>query len=641
MQSTISDLNPDQKRASEIIDGPVLVVAGAGTGKTRTITARILYLLRNGVLGENILALTFTNKAAREMSERILSQIPVYNSRPMIRTFHSLALYILRAEHQILGMKKYFPVYDAGQSRATLRNALKNLGYDASEWEPRRIASFISRRKSEGIGHTDISPTDASGHFTKHAILIWAEYERIKSIDGACDFDDLLVLVDRLFQNPDIVGKYQNQFRYIHIDEYQDTNALQYRIARALAGKAQNIFAVGDGDQNIYSWRGADMRNILSFEKDFSGAKIILLQENYRSKQNILRAADSVISKNTERIDKGFKSSTDNGEKIFVYSASDPVDEANFMMERAANLMRDGVPGREIAVLYRTNAQSRILEEVALRTGIPYLLLGTRFFDRQEVRDLMSYYRLLLNPDSTADLARAIKTPRRGIGPAALAKICAGIGDQLSPKQKIAYQGFLDILQNVRTKLPDMSPADAIQILAKDSGIFELYNSGSDEDRERLQNIGELINVAKKYDNITSPSAAHQTFLDEVQLLSDQDSDDNKVDAVRMMTIHAAKGLEFDVVFVVGMEQGLFPGETDKTETKYEQEEERRLCYVAFTRARDRLFLSWSIVRSVFGESRVNEPSTFLFDIPQELIESSDPDFGDDLWDGEKTVYLS
>lgn len=636
----LDGLNEEQKKAALSTEGPVLVVAGAGTGKTKTLTYRILHLIHSGVAPYHILAITFTNKAAREMEERVADLLEGYDTKPTISTFHALGVRILREHHRILGMNKYFNILDSQDRQSLIKQAMKQLDIDPKEWEPRKIGSVISRAK--GDQKTEESYTPHNNPLTAIAKTVWQRYEALKKEEQSLDFDDLIAKSHELLsQHPEILAQYQDRFRYIHVDEYQDTNTLQYKIVRLLAGERMNVCAVGDGDQNIYSWRGADMRNILNFEKDFPGAEVIVLEKNYRSTQNILEAAHRIISKNTQRIDKKLVTDNPEGTRVIYYEGFSAHDEAHWVADTVQHYLRDDVRADDIAVLFRTNFQSRVLEEAFLKRLIPYQVLGVKFFSRKEVKDVMSYLKAALNPASLADLKRIINEPKRGIGKVAVAKIFAGKDHELSGKAATSFASFKKLLSAIADYTEDHSPSETIKYIIKHTGFETALSKGSEEDLERLENMKELVSYAQKYDDLED---AYEHFLEEVALLSDQDSLKNSQEghsSVKLMTIHASKGLEFRYVFVVGLEQGLFPALRHDAKDAHEEEEERRLCYVAFTRAKEQLHLSYAKIRTIYGQQRINEASEFLRDLPESLLEGDERlDYVDDDGEAIETYFL-
>lgn len=632
----LEKLNAKQREAVLATEGPLLIVAGAGTGKTKTLTHRIYQLIHQGVHPHNILAITFTNKAAKEMRERVMHMLgDNHGEAPFMKTFHSLGVYVLRRFSREAGLKKDFAILDTNDTQKLIKEAMEKHGINPKIHEPKKIRSFISGRKSDGVTADGFSKSTHSS-FTEIVSAVWITYEELKSKESGVDFDDLLLkTLELLSKNVEVRTVLQNQWKYIHIDEYQDTNKVQYDIVRLLAEKHHNLCVVGDTDQNIYSWRGANLRNILNFEKDYPEAQTILLEENYRSSKNILTAADEVIKKNTARIHKTLTTNQGDGEKINLFVSMNEADEAFHIARKAADLIKEGNSPTEIAVLYRTNFQSRVLEEAFLTENIPYQLLGTKFFERKEIKDAVSYIRASLNRDGLSDIKRIINEPKRGLGPAALAKIFAGQSGDLSPAQAKSYQTFVSILDAIELFSKDHTPGELTRFVIEKTGFYDLYKQGTEEDHERLENLEELVTYATKYDDLS-------TMLEDIALQSDQDelNDSTKKDGVRLMTIHASKGLEFDYVFIGGMEQGLFPHDGfDEKKSVEDQEEERRLFYVALTRARKKLLLSYAMMRTIYGEQVFNEPSEFLADIPNEIIEKEDG-FGGAPVKPIKTVYL-
>jgi DNA helicase-2/ATP-dependent DNA helicase PcrA len=613
-------LNPEQKKAVLHIEGPLLVVAGAGTGKTKTLTHRVLHLIKNGVAPYNILAITFTNKAAREMQERIKSMLETDDSLPMIATFHALGVRILRQFHEKIKVNKYFNILDSQDRMSLIKQVMKKLDYDPKMWDPKKIASAISREKSNK--HTAATYQVNNNPLSAVVKIVWEHYEVLKRQEQSLDFDDLLLESYHLLRNnQDVLDYYRGRWKYIHVDEYQDTNTLQNEMVKMLAGESMNVCAVGDADQNIYSWRGADMKNILHFEKDFPGARTIVLETNYRSTQTILQVSSDIIKKNKERIDKKLITENPEGEKVIVFEGFSAYEEANWIAKKTQQYINDGVPMKEIAVLFRTNFQSRILEEAFLRYMIPYHVVGVKFFGRKEIKDLMSYLKAALNPESLADVKRIINEPKRGIGKVSIAKIFAGQENELGAKARNSYQSFQKVLENIREYSEVHPPSETIKFIIEHSGLDAALKKGSADDLDRLENMKELVTFAQTYDDRDEPFS---DFLEDVALLSDNDSggkDGGTSDTVKLMTIHAAKGLEFKKVFVAGLEQGLFPSQRDEKQTSYEREEERRLCYVAFTRAKETLHLSYAKLRTIYGQQSINEPSEFLRDLDSAFLE--------------------
>lgn len=618
-------LNQEQKRAVETTEGPLLIVAGAGAGKTKTLTERIVHIIQKGTAPERILAITFTNKAAQEMRERILARlaeeklIDEYSKTPVIKTFHSFGAGLLREHAHLFGLLRHSPILDESDSLSIIKNICEDLGINTKQFDPKRIMHTISRAKGDAATPSDYAQV-AQGPFQKHVAMVWERYEAELRKNKSLDFDDLILKPLKMLEENEVFRKhYQEYFEYIHVDEYQDTNETQYKLTKILAQKHKNICVVGDSDQNIYSWRGANLKNILNFEEDFPNATVVLLEQNYRSTKTVLDAANAIIEKNKARKPKVLRTDKGEGEPITVMRSWDEVAEAQGIAERCATLIRDGVDPKEIAVLFRTNFQSRALEQGFMEAHIPYRMLGVRFFDRKEIKDIVSYLRVALVPESGADWKRAATTPSRGIGKVTIAKVLHGeITEQTSDKK---VSGFFTLLKNIRDFAHSHTITETLTYILKESGYEEmLKKEGTDESFERLFNIQELVSFATKY-NEYSPEEGIEHFLEEVSLLTDKETKEES--AVRLMTIHASKGLEFDYVFITGLEHGLFPSErgTHASQTLEEMEEERRLFYVALTRARKKLFLSHAELRMIFGSKQINVPSEFLEDIPEHLTE--------------------
>lgn len=675
-----------QREAAIHKDGPLLIVAGAGAGKTKTITHRIVNLIKEGVSPDAILAVTFTNKAAKEMRERILKEIEKsakgQNTIPFVATFHSLGVYIIKENASLLGLTKHFSILDESDSISIIKESLKELSLDPKEYEPKKIKGIISREKGKFTKLEDFK--ERAENFNEYvnqvAGRVWDLYEKKKNKENALDFDDLLAKATHLLKtNENIRRIYQAKWRYIHIDEYQDTNETQYIMSKLLAEEHKNICVVGDADQNIYSWRGANLKNILNFERDYKNAKIIILEENYRSTQNILEAANEVIKKNQFRPEKNLFTKNEKGENISLYEASDEIDEAEFVANKILELMdksnesialeniaeadEPSISIREhadmrvlqsntfmkqsnrinlskIAILYRANFQSRVLEESLLRYNIPYQVLGIKFFERKEIKDTLAYLRAALNPKSLSDIKRIINFPARGIGKATIAKIFAEEVNTLPIKTQIKINNFYEILEKIKEKIQIEKVSEIIKYTVKITGIERELLEGGEEELERLENIKELATLALKYDNLENGLGVEK-LLEDASLASDQDSiminAEKKIekDGVKLMTVHAAKGLEFKYVFITGLEDGLFPHERlgDKKNGE-DSEEERRLFYVALTRAEKKLFLSFATFRTIFGSRQINAPSEFLSDIPKDIIEREGEE------PGIKTIYI-
>lgn len=639
----LAGLNQGQREAVEHINGPLLVVAGAGAGKTKTISCRILTLIKSGVAPEAVLAITFTNKAAKEMRERVIkllaeSHSPITEGYPFVSTFHALGVYILRQNAQAIGLNRHFTIFDKEDSLREVKTILTELGFEPKAIEPRRILGAISRSKGNGTNLANFTKQAQTSYFNDTVLNVWRKYETRLREQKALDFDDLLLETVQLLESkPETLWQYRTRWQYIHIDEYQDTNAIQYRLAKLLAGEPPaggNICVVGDVDQSIYSWRGADFRNLLKFEQDYPNARVILLEENYRSTKTILEAANSVIKKNTERHEKNLFTNNHDGEKIGLLIGLDEKEEAQLVAESSARLIRSGVPAGEIAVLYRANFQSRVLEDAFLREDVAYQVLGTKFFERQEIKDTLAYIRAALNPDDIVSAKRVINLPPRGLGKASLAKIFSGQEETLPAKALARVSEFKQILASIKTATENQKPSDLIKTVVEQTGLAKMWREGGPDDAERLENAKELATLALKYDELEK-SGGIEKLLDDAALASDQDSldeKDKKREGVRLMTVHAAKGLEFRHVFIVGLEQNLFPHQSWKTDGDDQSaggrdtEEERRLFYVALTRAKEKLCLSYAQVRTIYGSRQPTLPSEFIGDIAPELIEAeNDP----------------
>lgn len=627
----LQGLNISQKEAALHKDGPLLIVAGAGAGKTKTITHRIVNLIKEGINPDNILAVTFTNKAAKEMREKILNEINKnnlgQNTVPFVSTFHSLGVHIIKENAHLVGVTKNFTILDDSDTNSIIKEALKEAEIDPKQYEPKRIKGIISREKGKFTKMEEYI-ANAEDYLSRIVARIWKIYEEKKAKENALDFDDLLIKATRLLkENKQVREYYQQKWNYVHIDEYQDTNEAQYIMSKLLSENHKNICVVGDADQNIYSWRGANLKNILNFEKDYPDAKIILLEENYRSTKNILEAANEVIKKNKYRPDKNLFTENKTGEKIVLCEALEETEEADFIANKIIEIVDNKNTWSQIAVLYRANFQSRVLEEAMLRYNIPYQVLGIKFFERKEIKDTLSYLRAALNPESLSDIKRIINFPARGIGKTTLAKIFANERDNLPIKMQIKINNFYELLKQIKEKIENSNATEAIKFVIKKSGIEEELLAGGEEELERLANIKELATLALKYDNLEN-GLGIEKLIEDASLSSDQDSiminedKKEKINAVKLMTVHASKGLEFDYVFITGLEDGLFPnrraGESKKAE---DAEEERRLFYVALTRAREKLFLSYTNFRTIFGSRQINAPSEFISDIPADLLE--------------------
>ncbi len=634
--ATIS-LNDAQREAVLHTEGPLLILAGAGAGKTKTITERIVHIIKEGTDPRAILAVTFTNKAAKEMRERIIRRLEEehiidapesgrnpFHHTPLIKTFHSLGLMILSDFGSRIGLSRHPTILDQSDSLSIIKNAVEQLGIDPKLNDPSKIRGIISREKGDFVSASEYKQKVASAQMDIVA-SVWRIYEEELKRQKAVDFDDLIVCAVRLLEDhEDIRLHYQERFRYVHVDEYQDTNAAQYAFVRLLVHpKRNNICVVGDADQNIYSWRGANVRNIMNFETDFPGTKTVLLEENYRSTGNILTLANTAIKKNTVRKEKNLFTSQGEGDRIDIMPAWDEQGEAEMIAEKCKALIGEGIRGEDIAVLYRANFQSRVLEEAFIHANVTYNLLGTKFFERKEIKDVMSYLRAALNRASQPDLKRVFETPKKGIGKTTIAKIFAN--QEIPAAATLKVSKVYDFLDRITEMMHTEPLSHIMQTIIVDSGMEKELLEGSADDRDRLENARELVSLTIRYDGVPAQEVI-TPFLEETALQSDQDNDTEEKSGVRLMTIHASKGLEFDHVFVTGLEQDLFPHKniTNRKRTKEEEEEERRLFYVAVTRAKKHLYLTHAELRTIFGQKQINAPSEFLDDVPEDIAEVHD-----------------
>ncbi len=636
----LSGLNERQKTAVLHKDGALLIVAGAGAGKTKTITHRIIHLINEGVQPENILAVTFTNKAAKEMVERVGHMLEGKSqTRPMIATFHSMAVKILRDNAEKIGLNRHFAILDDADTNSIVKSVLKDLSIDPKQSPVRMFKSIISSNKNNFKDLEEFG-RNASSYNAQVIARVWQKYEEKKTKEKGLDFDDLLLKTVLLFQNhKDVLENYQERWKYIHVDEYQDTNTVQYLLIKLLASKYGNICVVGDSDQNIYSWRGADITNILNFEEDYPDTKVVLLEQNYRSTKNIIEVANHVIKRNKQRKDKNLFTENKDGELISLFEAYNDKYEAEFVADKVTELLDSGVNPNDVAILYRANFQSRLFEEYMLKYSLPYQVLGVRFFDRKEIKDALGYLRASLNPDSLSDIRRIINEPKRGLGKTTLEKLFSGQESELPIKTKLKIKNFYSSLDKIKAFAEIHKPSETIAFTIKESGIeADLLKSGLDDDKERLENVKELITFATKYDELQSLEGV-ELLLEEAALASDQDTlsetfKKKPKNGVKLMTVHASKGLEFEHVFIVGLEDDLFPHGKKSTNRDYNEEEERRLFYVAVTRAKQKLFLSYATIRMVFGNTEVRNPSEFILDIPEEFIHREERDnsgFGNNI----------
>ncbi|WP_139492201.1 DNA helicase PcrA [Brevibacillus dissolubilis] len=642
-------LNPQQRVAVETTEGPVLILAGAGSGKTRVLTQRIAYLIGfKKVAPWNILAITFTNKASREMQNRVANLVGKDAQEIWISTFHSLCVRILRRDIDRIGMSRNFTILDASDQLSVVKNCLKELNMDPKKNEPRTILAAISGAKNE-LMDPERYKKNAGDQFSLVVAQVYELYQKKLRSNQSLDFDDLIMTTIKLFQEmPEVLAYYQKKFRYIHVDEYQDTNRAQYLLISMLADEWKNICCVGDADQSIYKWRGADISIILNFEKDYNNATLIKLEQNYRSTKNILLAANEVIKNNINRKPKDLWTSNPTGDRVYVYQADSEHDEAYFIVDKIRELIKEFRLYDKFAILYRTNAQSRVMEDVLVKSSIPYTIVGgTKFYDRKEIKDILAYLRLISNPDDDISLTRIINVPKRNIGDSTVEKIQQFANRQgmtlFRAIEEVEYMGltsrttnaiisFRDMMKNLMQMVDYLSVTELVEEVLKLSAYREsLKEDKSLESEARLENIDEFLSVTQEFES-KSEDKSLVAFLTDLALVADIDSlgkDGVEVDAntdgeVTLMTLHSAKGLEFPVVFLMGMEEGVFP-HSRSLEDPTEMEEERRLAYVGITRAEQRLYMTCARMRTLYGRTAANLPSRFLSEIPAECIEGFDP----------------
>ncbi|HHJ7163345.1 TPA: DNA helicase PcrA, partial [Streptococcus pyogenes] len=644
MNPLLNGMNDRQAQAVQTTEGPLLIMAGAGSGKTRVLTHRIAYLIDEKFVNPwNILAITFTNKAAREMKERALALNPATKDT-LIATFHSMCVRILRREADHIGYNRNFTIVDPGEQRTLMKRILKQLNIDPKKWNERSILGTISNAKNDLLDEKGYEAQSAD-MYSQIVSRCYKAYQEELRRSEALDFDDLIMMTLRLFDaNPDVLAYYQQRYQYIHVDEYQDTNHAQYQLIKLLASRFKNICVVGDADQSIYGWRGADMQNILDFEKDYPDAKVVLLEENYRSTKKILQAANDVINNNRNRRPKKLWTQNADGEQLVYYRANDERDEAVFVASTISNMSQElGKNFKDFAVLYRTNAQSRTIEEALLKSNIPYTMVGgTKFYSRKEIRDLIAYLTIVANPADNISFERIVNEPKRGVGPGTLDKLrqFAYESDQslleaasnllMSPLKGKAAQAIMDlanILGQLRQDLDQMSITDLAEALLEKTGYLDsLRLQNTLESQARIENIEEFLSVTKNFDESSASQEEDETgvdrlgrFLNDLALIADTDDSQAEAAEVTLMTLHAAKGLEFPVVFLIGMEEGVFPL-SRASEDPDELEEERRLAYVGITRAEEVLFMTNANTRTLFGKSSYNRPTRFLKEISEELL---------------------
>lgn len=645
MNPLLNGMNNRQAEAVQTTEGPLLIMAGAGSGKTRVLTHRIAYLIDEKMVNPwNILAITFTNKAAREMKERAYALNPETQDC-LIATFHSMCVRILRRDADHIGYNRNFTIVDPGEQRTLMKRILKNLNLDPKKWNERAILGTISNAKNDLID--DVAYAAQAGDlYTDIVAKCYTEYQKELRQSEAVDFDDLIMLTLRLFdKNPEVLLHYQQRYQYIHVDEYQDTNHAQYQLVRLLASRFKNICVVGDADQSIYGWRGADMQNILDFEKDYPESKVVLLEENYRSTKNILQAANEVIQHNKNRRPKNLWTQNQEGEKIRYYRANDEQDEAVFIAKSIEEWHRTkNKPFKDFAVLYRTNAQSRTIEEALLKSNIPYTMVGgTKFYSRKEIRDVIAYLNLIANPSDNLSFERVVNEPKRGIGPGTVEKLrifaqSRGVSllDAASDVMNSGIKGkaaqaiwdFANLLLHARDQMEHLTITDLVELVLDKSGYsLALSSQNTLESQARLENIREFLSVTKNFDEQNQGEEGEtglerlSRFLIDLALIADTDDGGmTETSEVTLMTLHAAKGLEFPVVFLIGMEENVFPL-SRAAEDEDELEEERRLAYVGITRAEEELYVTNANSRLLFGRTNYNRPSRFLNEISSDLLD--------------------
>ncbi len=622
----LSTLNDKQKEAVEWPDGPILVLAGAGSGKTRVLTTKLAYLVNEKSINPyNILAITFTNKAAKEMKERAFKMLGSDAYKMQISTFHSLGLLLIRENYDKLGFDKNFTILDSDDSLTIIKKILKDMNLDPKVYNPRAIRNKISSAKNE-LMDSNYYSRFVNSEYEEIVLDVFKKYEQKVLKNNSMDFDDLLLLPIKLFKKyPDVLEKYQDRFKYILVDEYQDTNEAQYILIKMLSKKYQNICVVGDLDQSIYGFRGANFRNILNFEKDYPDAKVIPLEENYRSTGNILNVANDIIKHNKQRKEKNLWTKNDSGPKIRYHRAYDEKDEANYVMEEIRKLIISGEDKSDIAVLYRTNAQSRNMEEALLRENIPYKVVGSfYFYNRKEIKDLISYLKLIYNSNDDVSLMRVINVPKRQIGPKTIENLATKALDKGVSLYEAIDSGkeleFKKLIERIKKESENISLTELVELILVETGMRrELESSKTLEAEVRLENLEEFKSITKNFEENNGVISLEE-FLLEISLVSDMEEHKNNNDVVTLMTIHSAKGLEFDHVFIIGLEEGLFP-HSNCLDSPDEIEEERRLCYVAVTRAKKTLTLVNAQRRMLYGNTNSNPPSRFISEISDEYLD--------------------
>lgn len=658
VERIVADLNEPQQEAVRHEGGPLLILAGAGSGKTRVLTYRIAYFLARGIPSFNILGVTFTNKAAQEMRERVhhLTRKEVW-----ISTFHSVCLRILRQEWKFLGLRPDFSIYDEHDQLVLIKDCLAQLGYEGRDFRPKGIRELISRAKDFLQGPEDFA-AKAEDFFEEIAAKVYDLYQKKLREFQAVDFGDLIMKTVALLENhSDVLASYQERFKYILIDEYQDTNHAQYRFVTNLAKRYGEITVVGDPDQSIYSWRGADISNILNFERDYPNAKWVKLEQNYRSTMNILEAANSLIGHNVMRKHKKLWSEKGPGDKILLFEAGDEKEEALYVLRQIGAYREQGIPLQDMVVFYRVHAQSRILEDTLRKFKVPYRIVGgVRFYDRKEIKDLIAYLKVITFAEDELSLKRILNVPHRGIGKKTLEILekyrdaqgvsllgaiqSTGRIDELGPKVKKALADFSGLIRVLKEKKKEMSPSEFLhEVLERTGYLDELAKERTLEAHARIENIQEFLGVAEEFEeNVLEEAKGRmiENFIESISLQTDLDTWDSEEKSLTLMTLHTAKGLEFPIVFIVGLEEEIFPHANSLRQSSAELEEERRLCYVGMTRAKEKLHLSYASARKLYGVKHFNLPSRFLSEIPHELYETVDGLADDDPMEGEEDEVI-
>lgn len=650
IDAAVQKLNPPQQQAVQATDGPLLIMAGAGSGKTRVLTHRIAYLIeKKRVAPWSILAITFTNKAAREMQQRVSALVGLSGQDIWVSTFHSMCVRILRRDISRIGFSSSFSILDSADQLSVIRNCMKDLNIDIKKFEPKSVQAAIGGAKNELITPERFE-NKIGDYFDGIVAKVYKSYQKRLKSNNSLDFDDLIMMTIKLFTDEtDVLNFYQNKFRYIHVDEYQDTNRAQYMLCKMLADKHHNICVVGDSDQSIYRWRGADITNILNFEGDYPEAKTILLEQNYRSSANILNAANAVIKQNSSRKPKKLWTDRGQGESITVYQADSEHEEGYFITSEIRKNVSAGRKFADHAILYRANAQSRVIEETLIKSDIPYQIVGgIRFYDRKEIKDLLAYLRLISNPDDDISFARIVNVPKRGIGDTTVARLSEQAGEKgisifalleqldwldITGRARGALKEFRDVIDSVTRMVEYLSVTELTEKVLELSGYRdELERENTLESKARLENIDEFLSVTQDFEKRNEDKSL-VSFLTDLALIADIDSmnkeepDGGVKDAIVLMTMHSAKGLEFPVVFIIGMEEGVFPHSRTLMDND-ELEEERRLAYVGITRAEERLYLTCARMRTLFGRTSANPPSRFLEEVPGEVKAVASSSYG-------------